>query len=147
MPCKNNCSDACANNKTSADLPAAGLIEIVDISGLTSILTTIAATGIKNLVFKDTGLEQLARKVSSLAAENNYLRKLAALLSPVSAEHTTEEICLHFGPGSAYTLRLPITSSNRQELAEQFAALAKQLAESTTAEKLQAADPQLPLFN
>lgn len=147
MVCENNCDTKCDDEKIATDIvPTAAIIELIDVSGLTAILSAIATTGIKNLSFKDVGLEKLARKVSALAAENSYLKKLAAILSPVQAEASVDEVCIRFGPANSYTLTLLITDDNKQELAQQLQTIAANLTEQhkTKTEKNPAA--QLTLF-
>jgi hypothetical protein len=133
MGCCNNNKGSCQNNHNNAniagyqvtDAPVESLMDIRDIAAL---LITMASTGVKNFSFKEAALEQLANAVSKLAAENNYLKKLSAMLSPTTVTRTEDVVTVSFGPGNAYTLLLPIGSEEaRVALAAQFNAAAKEL--------------------
>lgn len=110
---------------TTTDAPIESLMDFKDIINL---LSTMASTGVKNFAFKDAALEKLAESVAQLAAENNYLKKLAALLSPANVELAGDAVTVSFGPGSAYMLSIPAgTEEQRKQLGAQFRVLAMQL--------------------
>ncbi|NDC55370.1 MAG: hypothetical protein EBZ69_00800 [Alphaproteobacteria bacterium] len=110
---------------TTTDAPVESLMDFKDIINL---LSTMASTGVKNFAFKDAALERLAASVAQLAAENNYLKKLTALLSPANVELTGDSVTVSFGPGSAYMLSIPAgTEEQRKQLGAQFRILAVQL--------------------
>jgi len=121
------------------DAPVESLMDFKDIINL---LSTMATTGVKNFAFKDAALEKLAESVAQLAAENNYLKKLAAMLSPTGIELTGDTVTVSFGPGGAYTLAIPAgTDEQRKHLGAQFYLLAKKLGATIPHD-----DPQLSLF-
>jgi hypothetical protein len=124
MACKKSCGGACKTETQPVAAPTEAFVEL-DVGSVVAVLTAIASTGIKNLSFKDVGLENLASKLSAIAAENEYLKKLVSLLSPVSAENTSTEIHVRFGPGNAYCLTLPIAADNKETLAQQLVEIAK----------------------
>lgn len=125
------CKNTCCGHKAAGDsfetttAPVESLLDFKEIVGL---LRTMASTGIKNFVFKDANLDNLAELVATLAAENNYLKKLAALLSPVSTDKTDKDIVVSFGPAGVYTLSVPIvTDEQRRSVAAQFLKIAHEL--------------------
>ena len=124
--CQNNgCKRQEPKGFTTTAAPVESLMDFKDIIGL---LSNMATTGVKNFAFKDAALEQLAANVAQLAAENNYLKKLAALLSPTSADITDDFVTISFGPGQAYTLAIPTgTDAQKKALGQQFFVLAKKL--------------------
>jgi hypothetical protein len=139
--CQNNggCKRHEPKGFTTTDAPVESLLDVKDIINL---LSTMASTGIKNFAFKDAALEKLAENVAQLAAENNYLKKLASLLSPTDIEMTDETVTISFGPGSAYMLAIPAgTEAQRKHLGTQFHILAKKLGVVMENE-----NPQLSLF-
>jgi hypothetical protein len=133
MGCCNN-KEGCQHKTTVGgyvvtDAPIESFMDVRDIAGL---LLGMASTGIKNFTFKDIALDQLADTVAKLAAENNYLKKLAALLSSTSITRTEDVVTVSFGPGNAYTLLLPIGSEEaRVALAAQFRTAAKELSSNS----------------
>ena len=130
---------ACCKNSCNKQLPVESLIDVTDIIG---VLTTMATTGIKNFAFKDAPLDKLAEQVSRLAAENNYLKKLASLLSPMSATLIEDTITISFGPANMYALTIPVgTEAQRKSLAEQF----QEIADNLKKPKVDA--QQLTMFN
>lgn len=124
--CQNNgCKRQDTKTFTNTDAPVESLMDFKDIIGL---LSSVASTGVKNFAFKDAALEQLAISVAQLAAENNYLKKLAALISPTSADVTEDVVTISFGPGQAYMLSIPAgTDTQKKALGKQFYVLAKKL--------------------
>jgi hypothetical protein len=139
--CQNNggCKRHEPKGFTTTDAPVESLMDVKDIINL---LSTMASTGVKNFAFKDASLEKLAENVAQLAAENNYLKKLAALLSPANVELTEDTVTVSFGPGSAYMLVIPAsTEEQRKQLGAQFRVLAMQLGDTG-----EDANKQLNLF-
>lgn len=124
---------------TSTDAPVESLMDFKDIVGL---LSAAASSGVKNFAFKDAALEQLAASVAQLAAENNYLKKLAALLSPTDANMVDDVVTISFGPGHVYMLSIPASNdAQKKALGKQFYMLAKKLGGVDPAD-----DKQLNLF-
>jgi hypothetical protein len=118
--------------------------EFVSVDTLLTGLLKVAKTGINTLNISNPVANQLAATIASLAAENEYLKKLMSALSPISATETADTVDISFGPGGAYLLRLPIASeTQRRELSRQFVALAAALAVG----KPETAPKQLNLFS
>ena len=128
MACCNNnssCQRRVTNGFETTEAPVESLMDFKDIVGLLSMM---ANTGIKNFSFKDASLEKLAEQVALLAAENNYLKKLAALISPTNVELVDDVVVVAFGPSHAYTLAIPAANeAQRKSLGKQFQQLAKKL--------------------
>ena len=115
--CKNSCSQQ--------KLPTA---EVIDPRDIIDLLANVANTGIKNFVFKDVAIEKLAEQISKLAAENNYLKRLAAFLSPLTAALIDDKVTISFGPANMYELVIPVgTEDQRKSLAAQFQEIANNL--------------------
>ena len=93
--------------------------------------------------FKNTPLEDLAKRISDLAIENAYLKKVTDLFSPVRVAIEPENAVIHFGPTGAYTLSIPVrTKNDRDTLSRQLRAAADMLDARPTAD----ADPQQQVF-
>jgi hypothetical protein len=111
-------NDNCA--KQTRELPTDELLGAVSgISvDLAAKLLQIAAGGLgantllREFVFPDTKLETLAKKIADLAIENEYLRKVTDLFSPVIFNTTKENIEISFGPADEYVLKIPLTTKN-----------------------------------
>lgn len=123
--CKNTvCQNKSALFETT-DAPVESLMEFGEIANL---LAEMAKTGMRNFVFKDANLNKLAELIVTLSAENNYLKKLAAVLSPVLTTRTEKDVVINFGPDGVYALAIPVaTDEQRRSLAVQFLTLAQQL--------------------
>ena len=103
--------------------------EFMSIDTLLTGLLKVAKTGINTLHISNPVANQLAATIAALAAENEYLKKLMGALSPITATESPTTVDISFGPGSAYTLKLPIASeTQRRELSQQFVKLAAVLA-------------------
>jgi hypothetical protein len=103
--------------------------EFVSIDTLLTGLLKVAKTGINTLHISNPVANQLAVTIAALAAENEYLKKLMSALSPITATESAATVDISFGPGGAYTLRLPIAAeAQRRELSQQFVKLAATLA-------------------
>jgi len=115
----------CKNASCSQSLPTA---EMIDPRDIIELLANVASTGIKNFVFKDVAIDKLAEQISKLAAENNYLKRLTAFLSPLTASLIDDTVTISFGPANMYSLVVPVgTEEQRKSLAEQFQEIANNL--------------------
>jgi acetyl-CoA acetyltransferase len=141
MGCCGNNSN-CKRNTDNFKTTQEPVEKLLDIREIVNMLGVMAVTGVKHFKFSDENLDELAIAVTKLAAENTYLKKLAALISPAGLDITEEEVRVTFGPGNAYTLTLPVmTESQRKLLGEQFLAIANKLGAHN-----ETPDKQLNLF-
>lgn len=122
--------------KQERDLPKDELLE--SLSGvsvdLVSKLLQVAASGLRaNTIlrefgFTNTKVEELAKRIADLAVENEYLRKVTDLFSPVAFDTTGGNIEIAFGPRNEYTLRIPLTKkSDRSRIITQLRTAADKL--------------------
>ena len=135
--CNNNpnCKKKTLNGFETTEAPVESLMDFRDIVNL---LGAMAKTGVKNFVFNDASLDQLALIVTQLASENNYLKKLATLVAPAGLDLSGEDIIVTFGPANAYRLTIPAGSEEqRKTLGMQFLKIANQLGVSDTPESKQ----------
>lgn len=150
---------ACCNkqggcSKQEKDLPKDTLLE--SLSGisvdLVGKLLQVAAAGLRaNTIlnqfgFADTKAGELAKRIADLAIENEYLRRVTDLYSPVSFNTTNAQIEIFFGPNNEYGLKVPLTSKcDRRRIITQLRTAADKLA---MADEVPETDQQfLPFFD
>ncbi|NBT76013.1 MAG: hypothetical protein EBT15_08575, partial [Betaproteobacteria bacterium] len=107
-----------------------------DGTAVAAKLLDIAKGGIRFVGFKNAQVSELAATISSIVAENNYLKRLLGIFRP--AEITADEhgAKISFGPRNEYTLFIPaVTQSARTKVANSLKA---------AAEDLQKASPAVP---
>ena len=131
---------ACCGNKGTCDKKASPLPteEFLGVAGINADLAAkliqIAAGGLsantilRQFGFADAGLEILGKKIADLAVENEYLRKVTDLFSPVVFDTTNGNITIAFGPKSEYVLNIPLTGkSDRSKIIRQLRTAADKL--------------------
>lgn len=131
---------ACCGNKTNCNKPANLPTEelLGSISGISADLAAkllqIAAAGLsantilRQFGFTDSKLEMLAKRIADLAVENEYLRKVTDLFSPVTFNTEAGNIEIFFGPRSEYALKVPLTTkSDRAKIIQQLRTAADKL--------------------
>lgn len=133
---------ACCNkqggcSKQEKELPKDALLE--SLSGisvdLVGKLLQVAAAGLRantllnQLGFADTKAGELAKRIADLAIENEFLRRVTDLYSPVTFNTSSAKIEIFFGPNNEYALNVPLTSkSDRIRIISQLRAAADKLA-------------------
>lgn len=112
-----------------AALQAAGidllnyLLEVAR-GGLPSQVTRL----INVTTFQNAAVKDLADKIATLVAENEYLKKLADAVVPARFQVTDAVLEIAFGPELAYTLQIPVaTVAAREQVAAQLLRAAQQL--------------------
>lgn len=112
-----------------AALQAAGidllnyLLEVAR-GGLPSQVTRL----INVTTFQNAAVKDLADKIATLVAENEYLKKLAGAVVPARFQVTDDVLEIAFGPELAYTLRIPVaTVAAREQVAAQLLRAAQHL--------------------
>jgi hypothetical protein len=124
-------------SKQEKDLPTDALLE--SLSGLSADLVgkllQVAAAGLKantllrQFGFTGTKAGELAKRIADLAIENEYLRSVLDLYSPVTFNAAASQVEIFFGPGNEYVLKIPLTSkSDRERIVTQLRAAADKLA-------------------
>jgi hypothetical protein len=150
MPCCNK-QDGC--NKQEKDLPKDALLE--SLSGLSvdlvGKLLQVAAAGLRaNILlrqfgFADTKAGELAKRIADLASENEYLRRVTDMYSPVSFNSSAAQIEICFGYNNEYALKIPLTSkSDRMRIITQLITAADKLARDDLAEESDTTQQVLP---
>jgi hypothetical protein len=150
---------ACCNkqsgcSKQEKDLPKDALLE--SLSGLSvdlvGKLLQVAAAGLRantilnQLGFADTKAGELAKRIADLAIENEYLRRVTDLYSPVAFNTTSAQIEIFFGPNAEYALKVPLTSKcDRHRIITQLRTAADKLALADEAPETN--QQFLPFFN
>lgn len=117
MACCNKQGDC---SKQEKDLPTNALLD--SLSGisveLVGKLLQVAAAGLrantilKQFGFADTKAGELAKRIADLAIENEYLKRVTDLYSPVTINTTTAQIEILFGPNNDHVLKIPLTSKS-----------------------------------
>jgi len=129
------CGNTGACNKQQKELPTEEFLGSVGISAdLAAKLLEIATAGLRaNTIlrqfgFSDSRLEALGKRIADLAVENEYLRKVTDLFSPVVFDTTGGHITIAFGPKEEYALNIPLTGkSDRSKIIQQLRSAADKL--------------------
>jgi hypothetical protein len=80
-------------------------------------LLDIARGGARFVGFKNDHVNELAALISSVVAENNYLKGLLGVFHPGKAKAGETGVTLMFGPSNEYTLFIPaLTEEARAKL-------------------------------
>jgi hypothetical protein len=125
-----NCKKTASANFETTTAPVENLMDFKDIVNL---LGAMARTGVKNFAFKDASLDQLALVITQLASENNYLKRLATLISPAGVDLSGDDVVFSFGPANVYSLTMPAgNEEQRKILGAQFLKIAGQLGVTAT---------------
>ena len=130
----------CCKTKDSAELPKANFSGLGTVGGIMLTIETfnqlmaIVRTGKRLFTFADPKLDELARAIAGVMAENNGLKRFVGVFAPAGVIVDNAGVDISFGPTNEYNLRIPAPSeSARAKLAAQFRAAAA---------RLEAPDPQ-----
>jgi len=130
----------CCNKQTGCkqeqNLPKDMLLE--SLSGisvdLVGKLLQVAAGGLRaNTILREFGfgntkIDELAKRIADLAIENEYLRKVTDLFSPISFNTEGGNVEVTFGPQNEYVLKVPLTTKHdRKKIIAQLRAAAEKL--------------------
>lgn len=124
----------CANNK-KCDRPreemmsAETLIALLDDSSwVVAKLLEIAKSGVRFVGFKNEKISELAAAISTIVAENNYLKRLLGLVPPNTIKTDNGGATIFFGPRGEYSLFIATpTQETRSKLATNLIAAGKEL--------------------
>jgi hypothetical protein len=126
MSCtQKNC--ARADNKT----PTAGDVAAMQAAGidLLNYLLDVARGGLPTQVtrlinvttFQTAAVKELADRIATLIAENEYLKKITSDVVPARFQVLNDTLEIAFGPELSYTLRVPVaTVAARDQLVSQL---------------------------
>ena len=87
-----------------------------------------ANTILREFGFGNTKIDELAKRIADLAVENEYLRKVTDLFSPISFNTEGGNVEVTFGPQNEYVLKVPLTTKHdRKKIIAQLHAAAEKL--------------------